>query len=134
MERHADNESDRQLIDRYEKYESFSIPLIAKAYEIVVNSLTVNPRARVKHILDDETIDERTRIQDVIQILRKNDGAASGTKIGAIERDIGRIPPATVGPSALYLLTALTNFNGILSKFGRNFCYSDERMSSIYTD
>lgn len=123
-----DDRHDEELIDQFETEYLITAPLIGKAYGIIIDSLSYLPLESVRHILNDPTLDGRRRVQNIVNFLRARDGAVTSSKIGAIEREIDRIPPATDGPSAQYLMVALLNLSGILRRFGGNCHYSDERL------
>jgi hypothetical protein len=125
------HDNDVDLVAQYKKELKVKVPLIGKAYGILIDSLSVYPLATVRHILDDDNLDDRTRIQNVVTYFREHDGAVTPTKVAAIEKQISDIPPATEAKSAHYLLAALTNFNGLLKKYGDAYHLSGAKLRHI---
>ena len=122
---------DDSLISKYGRELNEKTPLIGKAYGILIDSLSLSSLAKVKHILDDDDLDHRRRIQNVVAYFREHDGAADSIKVAAIEKKITEIPPATDFESAQYFITALGNFNGLLKKYENNSHYSNEKLRHI---
>jgi predicted nucleic acid-binding Zn ribbon protein len=105
--------------------------LTEKAYGILIDSLSVDPLATVQHILNDDNLDTCLKIHNVVTHFREHDGVVTPVKVAAIEKQIANIPPATEAKSAKYLIAALTNFNGLLKKYGDAYHYSNSKLQHI---